>query len=63
MKIKKTNKKNGKKGNNDKKKRGTKKLMKMILEAIIVMISWYCNTMKMRNNSKSEHVGKLKSKQ
>ena len=30
----------------------------MVMEAIIVMISWHYNTLKMRNNSKSEHVEK-----
>ena len=28
------------------------------MEAIILMISWLYITIKMRNNSKSEHVGK-----
>ena len=34
--------------------------MKMIMEAVILIISWHYNTMKMRNNSKSKHVVKQK---
>ena len=32
-----------------------KKLIKMTMEAIILMISWHYNTIKMRNNSKTKH--------
>ena len=37
------------------KEKGINKLIKIIMEEIILMISYY-NTMKTRNNSKSEHV-------
>ena len=30
----------------------------MIMEAIILMTPWYYSTMKMRNNSKTEHAEK-----
>ena len=29
------------------------------MEAIILKISWHCQTMKMRNNSKAKHVEKI----
>ena len=48
------NKKVNKKGMKIKEK-GINKLIKIIMEEIILMISYY-NTMKTRNNSKSEHV-------
>ena len=37
-----------------------KKLIKMTMEAIILMISWHYNTIKMRNNSKTKHGEKKK---
>ena len=48
------NKKVNKKGMKIKEK-GINKLIKIIMEEIILMISYY-NTMKTRNNGKSEHV-------
>ena len=39
-------------------KKRIKNLIKMIMEAKTVMISWHYNTMKIRNNSKSERVEK-----
>ena len=38
------------------KEKETKKLIKMTLEAIILMIYGYYKTMKMRDNSKTKHV-------
>ena len=35
-----------------------KKLIKMTMEAIILMISWHYKTIKLRNNSKTKHVEK-----
>ena len=35
-----------------------KKLIKMIMEAKMLKLSWHYYTMKMRNNSKTKHVGK-----
>ena len=40
------------------KEKEIKKLLKIILEAIILMISWHDKTIKMRDNSKTEHVEK-----
>ena len=43
-----------------KRKKEIVKLVKMIIKAIIIMISWHYNTMKMRNNTKLETMEKLK---
>ena len=44
--------------NSKKVKKGTKKLIKLIMKAMIVMISWDYNKIKIKNNGKSEHVEK-----
>ena len=42
------------------KKREIKKLIKMTMEAIILIISWHHKTMKVRNDSRTKLVGKKK---
>ena len=37
-----------------------KKLIKMAMEAIILMLSWHYDTTKIRNNSKTKHGEKKK---